>query len=57
MKVYILFVHKKTVSKRKVCINFIKNKNFKNPKKPQKLILVGFLGGFFRWVFIGNPAW
>jgi hypothetical protein len=44
MIVYVLFVHKKSVSKRKVCIIFIKNK--KN-KKIKKNILVVFLGGFF----------
>ncbi len=44
MIVYVLFVHKKSVSKRKVCIIFIKNLKFKkNPKK--------FFCGFFRWVF------
>jgi hypothetical protein len=37
MIVYYLFVHKKSVWKRKVCIIFMKN--FKKPKKP---ILVGF---------------
>jgi hypothetical protein len=38
MIAYVLFVHKKSVSKRKVCIIFIKNKkNLKNPEKtPQK---------------------
>jgi hypothetical protein len=46
--VYVLFVHKKSVSKRKVCIILIKNLKF---KKPKKTYLVGFLGGIFRWVF------
>jgi uncharacterized membrane protein YfcA len=54
MIVYVLFVHKKSVSKRKVCIIFIKNKKFKKTqKKPKKTFLVGFLGGFlggFFWV-------
>jgi hypothetical protein len=53
MIVYVLFVHKKSVSKRKVCIIFIKNKiKIKNPKKN---IFSGFLGGFFGffgWVFL-----
>jgi hypothetical protein len=38
MIVYYLFVHKKSVGKRKICIIFIKNKKFKktqkNPRKP-----------------------
>jgi len=47
MIVYYLFVHKKSVRKRKVCNIFIKNKKFKKtPKNP-------FLVGFFRWVFFG----
>jgi hypothetical protein len=65
-----LFI-KKYVSKRKVCIIFIKNKKFqKTQKKPQKNIFsgffgwvflcgffwVGFFGWFFVWVFIANPA-
>ncbi len=45
MIIYILFVHKKSVSKRKVCIIFIKNKKF---KKTQKSIFSGAL----RWVFL-----
>jgi hypothetical protein len=56
MIVYVLFVHKKSVSKRKVCVIFIKNKNLKNPKKT---FVVGFLGVFFVffwWVFIANPV-
>ncbi len=50
MIVYVLFVHKKSVSKRKVCIVFIKNKKLKKPKKT-------FLVGFFRWVFLGGFFW
>jgi hypothetical protein len=50
MIVYVLFVHKKSVSKRKVCISFIKNKKFKkNPKNP---FLWFFWVGFFGWVFL-----
>jgi hypothetical protein len=48
MIVYVLFVHKKSVSKRKVCIIFIKIKNLKKPKKPP----VGFCG----WVFYCQPC-
>ncbi len=61
MIVNVLFVHKKSVWKRKVCIIFIKNK-----KKTKKRFLVGFfrwvLWFFFGWVFwVGffychNPA-
>jgi hypothetical protein len=47
MIVYGLFVHKKSVSKRKVCIIFKKIINLKKPKKPKKPIFCGF----FRWVF------
>jgi hypothetical protein len=55
MIVYVLFVHKKSVSKRKVCIIFIRNK--KIVKKPQKkTFLVGFLGGFFGWVLYCQPC-
>jgi hypothetical protein len=53
MIVYVLFVHKKSVSKRKVCIIFIKSEKFKTKNK--KPILMGFLGVFFvffGWVFI-----
>jgi uncharacterized membrane protein YfcA len=50
MIVYVLFVHKKSVSKRKVCIIFIKNSKF---KKPPKTFLVGFLGGFFGVFWVG----
>jgi hypothetical protein len=43
MIVYVLFVYKKSVSKRKVCIVFIKKlKILKNPKNPKKTFLVGF---------------
>jgi hypothetical protein len=56
------FVHKKSVSTRKVCIIFIKKiKNLKKFKKPpKKHFLVGFLGGFFwvgffGWVFYCQP--
>jgi hypothetical protein len=48
MIVYVLFVHQKSVSKRKVCIIFQKIKNLKKKKKPiKKTVLVGFLGVFF----------
>ncbi len=66
MIVYYLFVHKKSVRKRKVCIIFIKNQKVKKKKKTQKTpFLVGFfrwfLFVFFGWVFLGgffnaNPA-
>ncbi len=52
-----LFI-KKSLSKRKVCIAFIKNKKFKKPPKKPFLVgfsrwfYFGFLGGFF----IANPA-
>jgi hypothetical protein len=62
MIAYVLFVHKKSVSERKVCIIFIKNKKLKkNPQKTKNknifsgffwVGLFGFLGGFF----IANPA-
>ncbi len=46
MIVYVLFVHKKSVSKRKVCIIFIKKiKIKKNTNKP-------LFSGFFRWFFL-----
>ncbi len=48
MIVYVLLVHKKSVSKRKVCIILIKNNKFK--KKPKKNIFSGFFRWFF-WVF------
>jgi hypothetical protein len=51
MIVYYLFVHKKSVWKRKVCIIFIRNKKFKKTQKNP--FLVGFLG-FFGWVFLGG---
>ncbi len=54
MIVYYLFVHKKSVWKRKVCIIFIKKKYLKKPKKTQKKT---FLVGFFRWVFLGFFGW
>ncbi len=50
MIVYVLFVHKKAVSKRKMCIIFIKKKKLKKKNKTKKTFLVGFLG-FFGWVF------
>ncbi len=53
MIVYVLFVHKKSVSKRKVCIIFIKN----SKKNKNNNFLVGFLGGFwgfFVWGFLGG---
>jgi hypothetical protein len=47
----------KSVSKRKVCIFFIKKIKL---KKAQKAIFSGFFRwffwGFFGWVFIANPA-
>jgi hypothetical protein len=50
MIVCVLFVHKKSVSKKKICIIFIKNKKFtKSPKNP-------FLVSFFRW-FFGFCGW
>jgi hypothetical protein len=53
---YVLFVHKKSVSKKKVCIIFIKNLKFrKNAKKHFwwvfYVVFWVFLGGFFGWVF------
>jgi hypothetical protein len=62
---YVLFVHEKSVAKRKVGIIFIKNKKkfkkTKKPKNPTKNIFSGFFWvdffGFF-WVgfFIANPG-
>ncbi len=57
MIVYVLFVHKKSVSKIKVFIIFIKNEKFKKKTKKTKKkhfqwVFMGFLGGFF----IANPA-
>jgi hypothetical protein len=49
MIVYVLFVHKKSVSKRKVGIIFIKKKFKKKPKKT-------FLVGFFGWAFFCQPC-
>jgi hypothetical protein len=47
MIVYYLFVHKKSV--------FIKNKKFKKTQKTQKkTFLVGFLGGFFGFFWVGS---
>ncbi len=48
MIVYVFFVHKKSVSKRKVCTIFIKK--IKTLKKTKKNICIGF----FRWVFLGG---
>ncbi len=60
MIVYVLFVHKKSVSKRKVCIIFIRNiKLKKKTKKPKKTFLVGFFRWFFvfyGWVFYCQPC-
>jgi hypothetical protein len=54
MIVYVLFVHKKSVTKRKVCIIFIKNLKF---KKPQKTIFSGFFQvGYFGRVFYWQPC-
>ncbi len=55
MIVYYLFVHKKSVSKRKVCINFIKNLQFKKTKKKQKKNIFSgfFLVGFFGYFWVG----
>jgi hypothetical protein len=54
MIVYVLFVHKKSVSKRKVCIIFIKYFKFIKPKKP---IFSGFFQvGFFGRVFYCQPC-
>ncbi len=47
MIVYVLFVHKISVSKRKVYIIFIKNKKFKKSQKTH-------FSGFFGWVFLGG---
>jgi hypothetical protein len=57
MIVYVLFVHKKSVLKRKVCIIFIKNLKFKKTQK--KHFYWVFLGGFFvffGWVFYCQPC-
>jgi hypothetical protein len=50
MIVYVLFVHKKSVSQRKVCIIFIKR--LKTKKKTQKNIFSAFFRWFF-WFFVG----
>jgi hypothetical protein len=53
MIVFVLFVHKKSVSKRKICIIFIKKlKIKKTPKNKKKNIFSGFLGGWFFFVFL-----
>jgi hypothetical protein len=53
MIVYVLFVHNKSVSKRKVSIIFKKIKNDKKTQKSKKnTFLVGFLGGFFCGFFL-----
>ncbi len=54
MIVYYLFVHKKSVWKRKVFIIFIKNKKFNKTQKKKKIT---YLVGFFRWVFWGFFGW
>jgi hypothetical protein len=57
MIVYVLFVHKKSVSQRKVCIIF--TKKIKIKKIPKKTFVVGFLGVFFGFLggfFIANPG-
>jgi hypothetical protein len=46
MTVYVLFVHYKSVSKRKVCIIFIKIINLEKPEKPPPK----------RWVFYWQPC-
>jgi hypothetical protein len=58
MIVYVLFVHKKSVAKRKVCIIFIRNKKFKKTRRKtkQKTFFVGFLG-VFCFVFLGGFFW
>jgi hypothetical protein len=58
MIVYVLFVHKKSISKRKVCIIFIKNLKFEKPQKTpkKKHFWWVFLGGFFGWVFYCQPC-
>jgi hypothetical protein len=59
MIAFVFYVHKKSVSKRKVGIIFIKNKKFKKTKK--NTFLVGFFRCFFGFFlggfFIANPAW
>jgi hypothetical protein len=49
--------HKKSVSKRKVCIIFIKNKKFKKPQKPKKPIFSAFFRCLFFGVFLGGFFW
>ena len=53
MIVYVLIVFTKTVSKRKVCIIFIKNKKCKKPKKPTHTKKQTFLVGFFLVIWMG----
>jgi len=55
MIVYVSFVHKKSVSKRKVCIIFIKIKKFKKPQKNSalKTFLVEFFGVFGVFFSVG----
>jgi hypothetical protein len=60
MIVYVLFIHKKSVSKKKVCIIFIKKKFTKTPEKPFfvvffKVVFWFFWVGFFGWVFYCQP--
>ncbi len=44
--------------REKFVLSSYKIKNFKKPKKnKKKTILVGFLGGFFGWVFLGGFFW
>jgi hypothetical protein len=51
MIVYVFFVHKKSVSKRKVCIIFIKIKN--KPKKQKKNIFSKFFSWGLRLFWVG----
>jgi hypothetical protein len=62
MKVYVLFVHKKSVSNRKICIIFIKKiKNLKNQRKTKEKLFSGFFMWFFLvflgGTFIASPVW
>jgi hypothetical protein len=59
MIVYVLFIHKKSVSKRKVCIIFKKIflKKSKNAKKNNfNGFFLWFFGLFWVGFFIANPA-
>jgi hypothetical protein len=57
MIVYVLFIHKKSVSKRKVRIIFIKKLKFKKTQKAKKKTFLMVFWGFSGWVFfIANPA-